>query len=90
MYEVKIPCPDHNEHEATLYTNGHQYAGIWECSVCETSDVCEHENFHFDVIENFPASAWDWIYSQKILICDLCDCVVEDADAFLVEQDCSL
>ena len=90
MYEIKIPCPDKPEHEATLFTHGHEYAGIWECDTCETSDVCAHEDVHFDLDESFVTLPWEWVYSKKIIVCDLCDCIVEDSEAHLIEQDCWL
>lgn len=42
----QIPCPEHAQatHTATLYQNGHRYAGIWECPVSGASDSCEHSN----------------------------------------------
>lgn len=45
-YTKQISCPEHaqSDHTATLYQNGHRFAGIWECPVTGASDSCEHEN----------------------------------------------
>lgn len=90
MYEIKIPCPDNPKHQATLYTHGHQYAGIWECETCEVSDVCDHTHYHSEDVENTPTTAYDWIFTSKVAVCDLCDCTVDDVEVGLVEQDCSI
>ena len=91
-YETKITCPDHLTHQATLYTLGHEYAGIWECDIDKTADVCFHEDSHVEYDETWPQSPFGIIFSIPYLVCDLCGCPTEEdiTDEHLIEQDCAL
>jgi hypothetical protein len=62
-YTKLIECPihpahearDHHDpddlHQATLYLQGHRYAGIWECPVTGESDTHEHSDYEVETVE---------------------------------------
>jgi hypothetical protein len=73
----QIVCPDHGVHTATLYTQGHRYAGIWECDKGSMSGNCEHKNTHTECIETWPNRPDSMIYEQDAEVCDDCGVSVE-------------
>ena len=92
QYEKNILCPNEGSHEATLYLYGHELAGIWECSVCQVSDVCSHDNSHVEYDESWPQSPFGLIFSIPYLVCDTCGCDTGDdiQDHHLIEQECEV
>lgn len=51
-YTKVIDCPEHlGKHKATLYCQGHRYAGIWECQLTGDSDSHIHENYEIEDVE---------------------------------------
>ena len=77
-YTKQIPCPEHaqSSHTATLYQNGHRYAGIWECPVSGASDSHEHVDSEIETVEvddSHPDRSDG--YSYEIYVC--VDCGVQ-------------
>ena len=69
-YTKKIPCPEHGDHEATLYCWGHKYAGIWECDVTGESDSHEHTDYEVEHHEPPPLYPdQQFVYAHDVYIC---------------------
>jgi len=89
----QIQCPEHprSEHTATLYTFGHQYAGIWECPITGASDSHEHEHTHVEsVTEDHLGEQGHYQTESSIYVCDDCECQVDGdptADAVEAKAD---
>lgn len=89
-----IECPEHIDHKAVLFLNGHKYAGIWECTLTgeQISDTCPHTSVSTDISEvwsNFSSLP----KSKIIYVCDLCECEIDkksvQTSAFMeMAQDC--
>lgn len=76
--EKMIECPAHKgAHIATLYLQGHQYAGIWECPVTGESGSCEHISTHVEDVENWPTGPEDLVYTSEVYVCDACEITVD-------------
>ena len=78
-YQSIIQCPEHAEsdHTAFLYHHGHKYAGIWECPITGSSDVCEHEDTHTEEVEvDTTTNGEHDTYLTNIDVCDACECEV--------------
>lgn len=82
-----IPCPfaeheaQYGEHTAKLFTLGHLWEGIVECSETGESDVCEHENTVVEEIEVDDAGApygTHRTYMSTIVVCTDCNCTVQE------------
>lgn len=62
-FTKQIECPlhpahearDHHDpddlHQATLFCQGHRFAGIWECPVTGESDTHEHTDYEIEDVE---------------------------------------
>lgn len=81
----QIDCPEHPQasHKAVLYTFGHQYAGIWECTVTAASDTCTHESTHIESrqVDYFPTPDIDSSYDVDVYVCDECQCDTDGSPA---------
>jgi len=81
----QINCPEHPQasHTATLYTKGHEYAGIWECPVTGASDSHEHTNTHVETVQvdYFPTPDVDASYDVEVYVCDDCECETDGSPA---------
>lgn len=77
----KIICPEHGQHEATLYLHGGKFAGIWECDVEGISDSCDHKSFSIDTatVDYYdPSDAHGHGQSEvEVYVCDDCECTVD-------------
>lgn len=87
-YTKQIQCPEHAQasHTATLYQNGHRFAGIWECPVTGASDSCEHENgTHVEeTVQDHLGFQGHYQTEHSIYVCDDCEEMVDgdpEADA---------
>ena len=77
---ISIVCPEHpqSQHTAFLHQKGHMYPGVWECPVTGDSDVCEHENTHYEDIEvDTTRNGEHDTYMSRVEVCDVCECEVE-------------
>jgi hypothetical protein len=70
-YAVEIDCPIHITHKAKLFTNGHRYAGIWECEVEGDTDACPHYDVEVAEDEDFGGAA------VRFYACVKCHIVVD-------------
>lgn len=92
-YTKSISCPEHpqDSHTAVLYTNGHQYAGIWECPVTGASDACEHESTHVEsATQDHLGVDGHYQTEHSIYVCDNCEVTVDgdpEADAAEAKAD---
>lgn len=51
-YVKQIDCPEHpGQHKASLFCQGHRFAGIWECPVTGESDTHEHTDYEIEDVE---------------------------------------
>lgn len=72
----KITCPQHghDDHQATLYTWGHRYAGVWECDAEGISDSCEHNDTRHEEVElNTTTNGEHDTYKSTLEICNECE-----------------
>lgn len=81
-YTKLIECPEHPAHEAkdhhdpddlhqaTLYCQGHRFAGLWECPVSGDSDSHDHSDYEI-VTEEVDDSHPDRRdgYSYQVYVC---------------------
>jgi hypothetical protein len=75
-YKEEIDCPFADGHLAIVYKQGHRFAGIIECAMCEIEDSCEHPESHveeveYDVFE--PVFGHD-TRTTSVYVCDICAC----------------
>lgn len=83
-YEVKttqIECPECGSTDATIYQQGHKFAGIYECNVCGYSDACPHAESHVEeaVVDYYDPGNY-YGHGQRevpIYVCDLCEETLE-------------
>lgn len=93
-YTKQIECPihpaheakDHHDpddlHEATLYLQGHQYAGLWECPVTGESDTHEHDDYQIEDVEvddSHPDRRDGYTY--QIYVCGTCGVGIDRDEA---------
>lgn len=73
-YCVMIDCPEHLSHKIPLFTYGHRYAGVWECTIegYGISESCPHYQTEYEITEDYEGAP------DEIMICSLCRVAVED------------
>jgi hypothetical protein len=69
-YEVRDHHDPEQLHYATLYTQGHRYAGIWECPITGDTDTHEHSDYEIEEVE-VPDSHPDRTdgHSYQVYVC---------------------
>lgn len=76
----QIDCPAHpGQHTATLYLHPHKSAGVWQCSVEDISDVCDHEETQLEMatVDVFnPITGHD----QRDTVIEICSICGEQID----------
>jgi hypothetical protein len=82
-YIKSINCPEHpGKHQAKLYVQGHQYAGLWECPVTGESDTHEHDDYQIEEVEvddSHPDRRDGYTY--QIYVCGTCSVGIDRDEA---------